>query len=253
MNIDAPLRSHIPALRNLWREAFGDTEVFLNAFFTTAFHTNRCRCVTENNQVIAALYWFNCLHMGRRIAYLYAVATTEDYRGQGICHKLMNNTHLHLQKLGYEGVILVPGNKRLFRFYENMGYQTCSHIREFSCTGMAKKMQPYCINKNEYARLRRKLLPPGSVVQENENLDFLQTQAKFYAGTGFLLVAREEGDTLYGVELLGDESVAPGIVEALGYVKGIFRTPGKSTPFAMFLPLEYSKLLPPTYFGLAFD
>lgn len=253
MNINEPLQAHIPLLRRLWREAFGDTEDFLNTFFATAFRTDHCRCVMVNDEVIAALYWFDCLHMNRPIAYLYAVATAEEYRGQGICHKLISDTHLHLKKLGYEGAILVPGNKKLFSFYESMGYQNCSHIQEFDCIGNAKTLPLYRIEKDAYARLRRKLLPHGGVIQENTNLDFLQTQAKFYAGPGFLLAARADGDTLYGIELLGNASFAPGIVQALGYIKGVFRTPGNGMPFAMFIPLGDSNSLPPSYFGLAFD
>lgn len=253
MNIDTPLNSRLPALRSLWHEAFGDTDEFLNTFFTTAFSANRCRCVTANDDVAAALYWFDCTHDDRRIAYIYAVATAKAYRGQGICHKLMDNTHQHLTGLGYEGAILVPGSKELFRLYEGMGYQTCSHIREFSCTAAAEDIQLRPIDTAEFAERRKKLLPKGGVLQENENLDFLQAQAKFYAGTDFLLAAREEEDSVCGVELLGDETAAPGIVRTLGYSKGKFRTPGEGSPFAMYYPLGNSKLPPPSYFGLAFD
>lgn len=252
MKIDAPPISYFPALRSLWREAFNDTEEFLNAFFDTAFHADRCRCVTIDDKVTAALYWFDCVHMGRHIAYLYAVATANEFRGQGICHKLMENTHRHLAGLGYEGVILVPGNEQLFPFYSSMGYQTCCQLRKFRCSGATEQIPLWQIEKNEYARLRRQLLPEGGVIQENENLDFLQTQATFYAGQAFLLAACESKDVLYGVELLGDETAAPKIVYTLGYAQGSFRTPGKGTPFAMYLPLGECKPSP-SYFGLAFD
>lgn len=253
MTITVPHKTHIPALRSLWQEAFGDTEEFLNAFFITAFHVDRCRCITLDEKLAAALYWFDCRHMGKRIAYLYAVATAKAYRRQGICHKLMKDTHLHLTKLGYEGTILVPGNSALFELYESMGYHTCSYIREFCCLGEANQISLRRIDKDEYARLRWQLLPPGGVVQEYENLDFLQTQVAFYAGSDFLLASREEAGTFYGVELLGNQAHAPGILHALGYEKGIFRTPGKDIPFAMHCPLGESTLPPPAYFGLAFD
>lgn len=256
MIIDAPRKSQIPALRNLWQEAFGDTPDFLGDFYRTAFHVNRCRCAVMDGKVVAVLYWFECLHMGRRIAYVYAVATARAYRKRGISHELMKNTHGHMAGLGYEGVILVPGSKELFRFYEGMGYQICSSIREFSCAAAVKGEEEVLlrsISRTEYAQLRRQLLPEGGVVQENENMDFLQTQAQFYAGLGFLLTARKEGDKLVGVELLGDGTKAPEIVRALGCVQGSFRVPGEGRPFAMYLPLAESVLPSPAYFGLAFD
>ena len=74
MTIDAPRQSQIPELRRLWQEAFGDTEEFLDAFGRTAFHAGRCRVAVTDGIVAAALYWFDCLHMGKPVAYLYAVA-----------------------------------------------------------------------------------------------------------------------------------------------------------------------------------
>lgn len=253
MNIDAPNKNHIPALRDLWREAFHDTEEFLDNFGMTAFSTERCRCVTVGEEMVAALYWFDCQHFEGKIAYLYAIATASKYRGQGICHKLIADTHRHLKKRGYEGAILVPGSRELFQLYERMGYQTCSYILEFSCLGMPDEVDLCSIDKKEYGTLRRKLLPMGGVVQENENLDFLETHVKFYKGPAFLLVAHGNADTLYGVELLGDTTVAPRLVQALGYKKGVFRTPGTQKPFAMYYPLGDGKLSTPSYFGLAFD
>ena len=253
MIIDTPHQVWIPDLRCLWQEAFGDTEEFLDDFFTTAFHVERCRCAVTDGKVAAVLYWFDCLHMGSRIAYVYAVATAKAYRGQGISHALMEDTHRHLERLGYEGVILVPGSEALFRFYEGMGYQTCSTIREFSCAAVTEEILLRLIDKTEYALLRRQMLSEGGVVQENENLDFLQTQALFYAGHGFILAARKEGNRLVGVELLGDERKAPAIVSALGCVQGTFRVPGEDKPFAMYRPLCDNVSAHPCYFGLAFD
>lgn len=253
MTVKAPYREQLPALRALWQEAFGDGEAFLDAFEQTAFHEERCRCVTVDGRTVAALYWFDCAYGDARVAYLYAIATVKAYRGRGLCAALMEDTHRHLNALGYEGAILVPGSKKLFAFYEKFGYRTCSHVAEVSCRPSADALSVRRIGIEEYAALRRLLLPEGGVLQENENLRFLQTQATLYAGEGFLLAARREGDTLFGAELLGDATVAPAIVRSLGCKDGRFRTPGKDIPFAMYLSLGEEKLAPPSYFGIAFD
>jgi hypothetical protein len=131
------------------------------------------------------------------------------------------------------------------------------------------------IDKSEYATLRRMFLPTHSLIQEDENLDFLATQAKFYVGRAsdsvsydeinsiigstsshkadtFLLSANIENENLYGIELLGDSSLAPGIVHALGCKDGTFFTPGKDEPFAMWHPLV-KDAIEPGYLGFAFD
>jgi hypothetical protein len=102
------------------------------------------------------------------------------------------------------------------------------------------------------------------VIQEGENLDFLSTQAKFYTGNvvslseepsckkAFALAASIENENLYGIELLGDSSLASGIVHALNCKDGTFFTPGKNETFTMYHKLLEDSIMP-TYFGIAFD
>ena len=123
MTINAPTREQIPQLRQLWQQAFGDTEAFLDSFFSVGFSPERSRCVSIGNKVAAALYWFDCTCRGQKMAYLYAVATDAAFQNQGLCRALMADTHSHLQSLGYQGTILVPGSRQLFALYEKLGFQ----------------------------------------------------------------------------------------------------------------------------------
>lgn len=252
MRIDAPTPSLIPQLRRLWKDAFGDSDAFLDSFFSTAYSPNRCRCVTVDSRLAAALYWFDISCNGEKMAYIYAVATAPAFREQGFCRALMGNTHNHLAALGCRGALLVPDGESLTRMYAGLGYRPCCGIREFVCAMGSAPVDIRRIDTREYARLRRQLLPRGGVIQEGANLDFLETYAEFYAGLDFLLAARREGDRLLGLELLGNAGAAPGILSALGAAQGEFRTPGTHQPFAMFLPLQ-PHTEAPGHFGLAFD
>lgn len=277
MNIKTPDLTDIPALQNLWQEAFGDTKDFIDTFFQTAFDSSRCFCATDEGVIAATLYWFDCEYQNRPVAYLYAIATAKAYQGQGICHSLMVHTLDHLCKAGYVGVVLVPGNPALFDFYKDMGYDTCCFVKEFHCdssmfspsrsadlcaANMSPGFQPIAeaepsplrtLTKTEYAALRRQFLPKNSIIQENICLDFLQTQAQLYAGDGFIMAAYIENNKLFVPELLGNRTLTPQIVHALNCTEGHFRTPGTEKPFAMYLPLLENDLPLPAYFGLAFD
>ena len=255
MTIEKPTAAQQRQLRGLWQEAFGDTEEYLDLFFSAAFSPSRCRCAVEEGTVTAALYWLDGTCRGIKIAYLYAVATAKAFRGRGIASKLMADTHAHLTRLGYAGAVLVPGEAPLFGFYEKLGYRTCSHITDFVCTGSSDEVQLRRIDGADFAKQRREILSflePGAVIQEGESMALLEAQCRFYAGQNFLLAARAEGDILMGMELLGDPQNAPGIVATLGYREGRFRTRGTGRAFAMFHPLS-DNIEPPTYFGLAFD
>lgn len=236
--------------RALWKEAFGDTDEFLDSFFSTAFSQKRCRCLTRGGHLAAALYWFDCEYAGEKLAYLYAVATAARFQGQGLCHALMEDTHRHLAALGYRGTLLVPETPALSSLYAGMGYEMGTTFREFTCEPGEEPAPIFPVDAGEYARRRRALLPQGGIIQEGENLAFLATQASFYAGPGFLLAARGDGDTLYGLELLGDSSAAPGILRSLGFQAGTFRAPGHGKAFAMYRPLLPG--IPPGYFAFSF-
>ena len=251
MRTDYPTPEQLPALRALFQKAFGDTDAFLDAFFSTAFAYDRCLCVMVEDRPAAVLYWLDCQWEGKPIAYLYAVATAQAFRKRGLCRALMEGTHTHLSHLGYAGTILVPGTKDLFQMYEKMGYQVCSQLREFSCSAGQEPVVLRPIEGEEYCRLRRQYLPAGGVLQEDANMEFLRTMADFYAGEDFLLAVDRSRSPLFAPELLGNADAAPGILAALGKKQGHFRTPGTGRPFAMYHSFAGDST--PSYFAFAFD
>ena len=253
MNIDAPKYTSVPLLRKLWKQAFGDSDELLDAFFGTAFSCGRCRCVFEGDEPVSALYWFDCECRGERLAYIYAVATANSYRGKGLCTALMDDTHKLLWKQGYKGAVLVPGSAQLFAFYKKMGYEVCSRINEYELRASGQSAELCEIGIEEYAALRRALLPAGGVIQEKENLSFLKAQASLYKGEGFLLAARKEKQTLVVCEVLGDETRLADALTALECTDGCIRGAGGDKPFAMYISPYGDKSAPPEYFGLAFD
>ena len=251
MIINAPTFDQTDALKDLWKEAFGDSDAYIDLFFSAAFSPDRCRCVFDGDTPVAAAYWLDCQCRGKRLAYIYAVATRKSHRGKGLCRKLMTDLHRHLYALGCKGTILVPGADSLFKMYESMGYRVCSRMKEFVCAPGEDIVPMHRISAEEFARLRREMLPEGGVIQEGESLALLDATAEFYKGPIFLLAAHREGDILTGLELLGDTGAAPGILRALGMSRGSFRTPGDGAPFAMYRPL--SAIRTPGYFAFAFD
>ena len=288
-----PRPEHIAGLRQLWKEAFGDTDAFLDVFFSTAFSPERCLCVLIENKIAAALYWFECEYQNQPLAYIYAVATAVAYRGNGLCRQLLDAVHYKLQKQGYIGALLVPGSETLFDFYKKLGYQTtcyrhtykynlfkptnvlCKQEQQSDTTdrATANRFSLNLISSFEYATLRRQFLPANSVIQEKENLSFLQTQLGFYSGEHFLLAAHIDNQTLYGTELLLKDScdataltskntlpknvfpqaLANQLLSYFDCTNGIIYTPGQDTAFAMYYPLNDNQMATPNYFAFAFD
>ena len=249
MVIDYPAR--MEPLKELWQLAFGDSEAFVNRFFADAYSPRRCRQASEDGRLAAALYWFDAEFAGQGFAYLYAVATHPDFRNRGICRALMTDTLDCLTARGYDGALLMPQGRALREMYARMGFRDCCTVSEFACeAGEAIPLRQ--VSKAEFACLRRRYLPPEGVIQEGASLSYLESYACFFAGEDFLLTAAPEKESLTAMELLGNAAAAPGILGALGFPRGRFRTPGKDMPGAMFRPLKQGAKAP-GYFGLVFD
>lgn len=252
MTIDYPVSGQIPQLRSLWQKAFGDTDEFLDPFFEIAYAPERCRCVTLEGNLAAALYWFETSCDDQRFAYVYAVATDPDYQHKGLCRALMEDTAQILKSQGYDGILLYPASEGLSRMYAKMGYQRCTAVTEFQSEAGAEAAAMRRIDTAEYARLRRAYLPAGGVVQEGTMLDFIATQADFWAGENWLAAISDYDGNFHCSELLGDASAAPGILKAMGKTAGFFRTFGGDKPFVMVRSLG-ENCKNPAYFGLPID
>lgn len=226
MIIKAPLSRDISKLNHLWQQAFGDSEEFVEGFFQTGFSENRCLLAEKDGQLLAALYWFDCLWEGKKIAYLYAIATDENYRGKGVCRALMQHTHLQLQQQGYSGALLVPADEGLAGMYGKMGY-TCilpEAQKSLEEPPQLQRDQLTQISPEEYVQRRKQLLPAGGIWHSKAAMDYLATFAKFYAFDGGICC----GDPALPMEWL----------------------PGYGGDPAMYLPLDGAKEMP-TYFALA--
>lgn len=252
MIISEPESRHLEQLRSLWKTVFGDSDDFLDMFYTTAYAPHRCRCVRDGDRIAAVLYWFDCACEEQKLAYIYAVATDPAYRNQGLCRLLMDDTALHLKNKGYAGTLLLPQDPGLRQMYGKMGYRPCTNIGEFTCRATGSPLPLTELTAAEYAALRKTMLPYGSVIQEGENLSYLAGFVKFYQGRDFLAAVFQDADQVICYEFLGNITNAPAFLQALGAENGTFRCPGHEKPFAMYFPLK-PNCPKPEYFAFAFD
>ena len=151
----------IPALKALWKQAFGDTDAEIDSFFKTVYPETTGFCAEEDGAVIAMLFALSLtLAHGeemQKAAYLYAVATDEAFRGRGVCRALMEFAERTLRKRYVSCLLLVPETEKLASYYETMGY-----VRQDSCTAQtlradAPQGAAAVVTPQEYAGLRETL------------------------------------------------------------------------------------------------
>ena len=252
MRIDYPLPDQIRGLRKLWQEAFGDGDEYLDLFFETGYAPTRCRCVTEDGQVAAMLYWLDMFCNGQKFAYIYAVATGKNHRSRGLCRMLMEDAHKVLRSRGYYGAVLSPSDTGLARMYGTMGYSPCGSIAQLRCEAGQTPATIRKVDGVTYNEKRRAILPEGGLELGKAAAGFLAAQAELYVGENCTLAVLRTEEGLFGMELLGDAKLAPDILKTLDCKTGVFRIPFGDHPFAMFCPLK-KKAKTPRYLGIAFD
>ena len=169
MIIKNPTMGDIPALRGLWKEAFSDTDDFLDSFFALAFSPERALIACEGEEIFAALYWLNCAWEEKTVAYVYAVATDKKHRGKGICKALMAELHNRVDR-----TVLVPADDGLRAFYGRLGYRDFGGMEEILCFSDETTVVIEKLTAKTYAKKRRMLLPAGSILQEGVFLPILE-------------------------------------------------------------------------------
>lgn len=125
----------IPALRELWRLAFGDSEEYLDNFFKTYYRPERALAAKEDGALCSMAVWFDTelVVPGRgeyRAAYLYAVATRPERRGQGDSSRLLAWADGYFRSLDIPAVTTVPAEPSLHGFFGKNGFGECFRLSQ---------------------------------------------------------------------------------------------------------------------------
>ncbi|MCI8667975.1 MAG: GNAT family N-acetyltransferase [Lachnospiraceae bacterium] len=117
---------NIAELKALWKEVFGDSDEYLDIFFSRVYKEKNTlvRCI--DGKPAAALYMIPyeiCINGKKHILqYLYALATKAEYRRKGIMTELIHQAHKIGKKRGYVSSVLIPACQELYAFYQQLGY-----------------------------------------------------------------------------------------------------------------------------------
>ncbi len=129
----------IPQLKQLFRVCFGDTNAFLNLFFSEYFQTTTCMVALRDKRIVSMLFLcpakIKAEESLRLIYYVYACGTLPEYRRLGIMDQLLQVSHAFARQQDAWGLLLVPASEHLATYYSSLGF------RHFSCF-VKEKMTP---------------------------------------------------------------------------------------------------------------
>jgi GNAT superfamily N-acetyltransferase len=179
-----PRPEDAPALKRLWREAFGDPAEYVDFFFSRCFTPERCLAVMQDGEAAAALYLVPyLLPSGRRGSYIYAGAAGNAFRRRGLYRAVMDEA---LRRADGRGEALCLMSEPYLRpFYRSLGFTgtlSCARLR-LPADGAALPADFTELTAAEYAPMRRARFPGAATVlwQERE-LAYALDEARFCGG-----------------------------------------------------------------------
>ena len=248
------------ALRTLWMRCFGDSEDYVNKYFSAGFVPENVfvlrREAVEAMAISFPVRWVSGDGDERDGAYLYAVCTAPEARGNGHFRTLTAFAEQTLAARGATFVCLRPADGALAATYARMGYLGRFTLRESVVKADCSYVNLASIDAGRYGLLRQLQLRGGFIDYPPETLAQQARLGPLYEvsdGDRFGVCAAERTPGGWLVkEFLGDEALLPGLCRALDAAQLSVRTPGDEQVFALSKALDGGPC-PTGYLGLAFD
>ena len=160
------VKSDLPGIIALWREAFGDSPEAVSYFFKS-FPGCISYVADDGGEVVSMVHALpQTLSPDIPAAYVYAVATLRSHRGKGLCRQLMAFAEDDLRKQGFACAVLTPGELGLFDYYEGLGYRTAFTRRRVPFAGGTP------ISLSDYLARREQLLDEPHMVYDRATLAY---------------------------------------------------------------------------------
>ena len=108
--------------QRLWKEVFGDSDEFISSFINDFYNADNMLCIEQDGKIVSMLHIIPFEFDGSKVAYIYAVATDANARGQGYATKLIRQAIEKAQAEGYKAIFTLPADDGLATFYSQFGF-----------------------------------------------------------------------------------------------------------------------------------
>ncbi|MBR0536039.1 MAG: GNAT family N-acetyltransferase [Clostridia bacterium] len=263
-----PTAEHIPSLKKMWIEVFGDDEYSVNSFFEKTQSNENTICAFYNGTPVSALYAVEAEIFFQKKScsayYIYGVCTHPDHRGKGLMREIMSSLEVVAKDRGISYLYLVPAEEALFSLYERLGYKTAFSLKEKEFVNFDVGECPKYdlgVNYIDYQNLRKEqCMCPITVLGEHGFECFLPQRP---VGDLTVLSIPDEGyavyegqkDTIIVHELWGDrEKLLRCVFDSSKESSLVLREPARcgGRPFGMLKSLDSSPLFENGFIGIPY-
>ncbi len=194
--------------RDLYKRTFKDSEEFCDVVFQSV---KALSISAYNNKVVACSFirekLLNIDGLFQKVAFMFGVATDENFRNQGFSRKLIESSFEHLKK-EYDYLLLCPANLGLYGFYSKFGFEPLTYFsyKKGTIIPNGKNIIEGTINdaKQVYKIF---LVENENLAAQQRSLDQTKTRLKeVFADNGKLFFI-EKDDEKIGYYLLEDSKI----------------------------------------------
>lgn len=125
--IEHPAESDLAELKSLWKEAFGDTDEFIEGFFTRRYSPGSALVYRSGYSIASMIFFphyeFSIEGKACGLGYICGAATRKDFRGRGMMGELVGASHKVIGGRGDWFAALIPASDSLYEYYRRFGYR----------------------------------------------------------------------------------------------------------------------------------
>ncbi|MDR1779194.1 MAG: GNAT family N-acetyltransferase [Tannerella sp.] len=113
-------------IANLWKTVFGDTDEFIDLWFSRVYKDEQTLSLSRNGRIVSALqiipYEMSSYGSILPVGYVCGVCTLPEERGKGCMTQLMRQAEDLMRERGLALAMLIPASQQLFDLYRRFGY-----------------------------------------------------------------------------------------------------------------------------------
>lgn len=233
---------------------FEETDSCVRFFFDNKVDLNNCIVCIEDDKIISSLHIIPAKIHGENgpipVDYIYAATTLPLYRSKGYMSKLIENANKISYLRGNRASILIPATKKLFNFYNKLGYTDFYKYKKiiFNNSQIKSFIQKYSIFsdnfsfKNIFNTYLENHSSLGDTIWDKSDVEYAFNMNKFldginvYTKYGYAVCYVQKQDT---VKIAEFSTTASDVYNLLG---NIYRRLPNHSFYEIILPVHYNHI-----------
>jgi len=247
--------SDLQSLQDLWVSVFGDNEELVRNILIILPSIGTCFVCSYQNKVISMSFVFRGLkYNGKELAYIYAVATSPNFRKMGLAEKVVNECINYANKNGIHCISIAPASEHLFEWYERIigtKYKILCSKTEIPFSNSFEYINIESINTSAYLDKRNLFLAKNDTVIfplpyfEIENQICLTYGGGLYSFSDGIAACYTDGQTLHIKELICSKETRNSAIMTLMSMhnssSAIITEKGNATPYIAYYGLDFAE------------